>query len=135
MVAASPHHYRRLVDAAWSGLSASGHRGDTILIGETAPRGGKKPSQLGNAMPPAEFVRELYCLRRNFRPYRGRAARIAELPGHRRGAPSLPLEPSRPVQRRWIWAAPLQPGSPGAGGCRRGATRFATTCRSRTFAT
>jgi hypothetical protein len=69
------------VDAATAGLAESGHAGDTVLIGETAPRGGKKPSQLGNAMAPAEFVRELFCLRPSFRPYTGRAAR-------QRGCPS-----------------------------------------------
>jgi hypothetical protein len=75
MVAAAPHHYRKLVDAGWAGLRASGHGGDLILIGETAPRGGKKPTQLGNSMPPAEFVRELYCVKGNFRPYTGSDAR------------------------------------------------------------
>jgi hypothetical protein len=80
MVAAAPHHYRRLVDAAMAALAGSGHGRDTVLIGETAPRGGKKPTQLGNAMAPAEFVRELYCLRPSFRPYRGRAARLRGCP-------------------------------------------------------
>ena len=80
MVAAAPHHYRRLVDAAWTGLKASTHESDLILIGETAPRGAKKPSQLGNAMPPAEFARELYCLKADFRPYTGQAASLRSCP-------------------------------------------------------
>jgi hypothetical protein len=80
MVAAAPHHYRRLVDAAWAGLSDSGHAGALFLIGETSPRGAKKPSSLGNAMPPAEFARELYCVRSNFRPYTGRAAALRDCP-------------------------------------------------------
>ena len=80
MVAAAPHHYRRLVGAAWSGLRATTHENDLILIGETAPRGAKKPSQLGNAMPPAEFARELYCLKADFRPYTGRGARLRNCP-------------------------------------------------------
>jgi hypothetical protein len=83
MVAAAPHHYRKLVDAGWHGLSRTTHVRDVVLIGETAPRGGKKPTQLGNSMPPAEFVRELYCLRGDFRPYSGSAAR-------RRGCPVSP---------------------------------------------
>ena len=74
MLAVAPHHYRRLVDAAWAGLNESGHGRDLVLIGETSPRGAKKPSQLGNAMPPAEFARELYCLRVSLQPYSGRAA-------------------------------------------------------------
>ena len=80
MVAVAPHHYRRLVDGAWASLMETGHGSDTILIGETSPRGGKKPSQLGNAMAPAEFVREMYCLQRNFKPYKGKAARIRNCP-------------------------------------------------------
>ena len=83
MVAAAPHHYRKLVDAAWTGLKATTHENDLILIGETAPRGAKKPSQLGNAMPPAEFARELYCLKSNFRPYSGRSARLRSCPEDR----------------------------------------------------
>ena len=80
MVAAAPHHYRNLLDAGWAGLRTSGHGGDLILIGETAPRGGKKPSQLGNSMPPAEFVREMYCVKANLRPYTGEQARQRDCP-------------------------------------------------------
>jgi hypothetical protein len=80
MLAAAPHHYRDLVDAAWAALAGSGHGQDLILIGETSPRGAKKPSQLGNAMPPAEFTRELYCLRASLRPYTGRAAARRDCP-------------------------------------------------------
>lgn len=80
MVAASPVHYRRLVDSAYAGLDATGHSGDTILIGETAPRGDKNPKLLGKAMMPAEFARELFCVTRRYRPYRGRAARLRECP-------------------------------------------------------
>ena len=80
MVPASPAHYRRLVDSAYAGLDATGHGGDTILIGETAPRGAKNPRQLGKAMMPAEFVRELFCVTPRHRPYSGRAARLRECP-------------------------------------------------------
>ena len=83
MVAAAPHHYRRLLDASWAGLARTGHARDLILVGETAPRGGKKPSQLGNSMPPAEFVRELYCVKADFRPYAGRDARKRACPATR----------------------------------------------------
>jgi len=38
-VAASPAIYRGLVDAAWQALRDTGHGNDTILIGETAPKG------------------------------------------------------------------------------------------------
>ena len=129
MVAASPHHYRRLVDAAWSALSASGHGGDHVLIGETAPRGGKKPSQIGNAIPPAEFVRELFCLKRNFRPYTGRAARLrgcpataaarGGVPPRRTRACSAPtatrFTPTASTARGWrlpTWRHPLRDNVP-----------------------
>jgi len=83
MVPASPRHYRGLIAAAWAGLLASGHGGDRILIGETAPRGGKNPRELGNAMAPAEFVRELYCVNARHKPWTGQAARA-------RGCPDTP---------------------------------------------
>ena len=60
-----PAIYRSLVDAAWSGLRASGHGGDTILIGETANRG---------ILEPTPFTQELYCVRRSLRPLTGNAA-------------------------------------------------------------
>lgn len=75
MVAVAPHHYRKLVDSTYAGLVASGHGSDQILIGETAPRGGKSPKRLRNAIMPAEFIRELYCLGARFKPYAGARAR------------------------------------------------------------
>jgi hypothetical protein len=71
--AAAPHVYRGLVDAAWHGLEASGHAGDVVLLGETAPRGWPQRNVVA-AMRPLEFVRELYCLDRSGRPYAGPAA-------------------------------------------------------------
>ena len=53
MVGAAPTHYRKLVDAAYAAFEATGHGADTILIGETAPRGGKNPRQLNAPMAPA----------------------------------------------------------------------------------
>ena len=57
--------YRALVDAAWSGLEASSHGSDTIMIGETANRG---------IQSPIPFLRSLYCVGSNLRPLSGRAA-------------------------------------------------------------
>ena len=79
----SPHLYRGLVDAAWRGLEKSGHRGDTILLGETArfadpPRGSRIASN--SVAPTLTFVRELYCLSSRYRPLRGRAARSRGCP-------------------------------------------------------
>jgi len=71
----SPRLYRRLADAAYLGLVRSGHRSDTVLLGETAPGGGRRKGQR-----PLEFVRELYCLNRRFQPYHGRQARLRGCP-------------------------------------------------------
>jgi hypothetical protein len=64
-VLTQPELYRGLVDAAWSGLRATGHSRDTIMVGETANRG---------LMDPERFVRALYCVDPNLRPLRGHAA-------------------------------------------------------------
>ncbi len=80
--ATSPTLYRRLVDAAWTGLQRTGHGGDVILLGETAPYGPHDPKRPGTKglMAPPMFVRELYCVDRRYRPYRGRAARVRGCP-------------------------------------------------------
>ena len=58
--------YRGLLDAAWNGLGATGHNtgADTILIGETAPRGIAGPRFPGNfsGTKPIPFLQTLYCL-------------------------------------------------------------------------
>ncbi len=66
---ASPHIYRRLLDAAWAGLRASGHGSDNILIGELAPRGTRRLTT--GPMTPLRFLRELYCVNSRIRPLRG----------------------------------------------------------------
>jgi hypothetical protein len=67
----SPSIYRGLYLAGHRGLTASGHGDDTILFGELMPRGGTDPRKV----PPLQFLREMACLDRNFRQYRGAAAR------------------------------------------------------------
>jgi hypothetical protein len=57
--------YRRLFLAAQRGLAASSHGGDPILIGETSPG----PGRGGTA--PIDFMRGVFCLRRNFKPRGG----------------------------------------------------------------
>jgi hypothetical protein len=77
-VEVSPRLYRGLLDAAWRALAATGHtpRSDTILIGETAPRGQTGPHLPGDfaGMVPLRFIRALYCVDRAFHPLRGAAA-------------------------------------------------------------
>jgi hypothetical protein len=68
--------YRGLLDAAWSGLRSTGHRPgrDTILIGETAPRGLDHPIGNFSGVKPLRFLRALYCVDSRYRQLRGSAA-------------------------------------------------------------
>jgi len=85
LVERSPTLYRQLVNAAYGALSSTGHAGDTILIGETAPEGlaakglprcsGKHgPSVCTGSIKPLHFVRQLYCLDDGYHPLAGTAA-------------------------------------------------------------
>lgn len=57
----SPRLYRRLFLAAQAGLQASGHPRDSLLIGETAPSGGR------TGVDPIPFLRGALCLDARFR--------------------------------------------------------------------
>jgi hypothetical protein len=72
-VAASPALYRSLYRSGVEGLTATGHGGDTIYIGETAPLGTSKRGYR-NAIRPTPFLRELVCLNPAGVPYTGTAA-------------------------------------------------------------
>jgi Cellulase (glycosyl hydrolase family 5) len=83
----APVMYRALAGAGWSALHATGHGRDTILIGATAAHGSVIPSNHGTGLPgaygetpPLQFMRELYCLDSNYRPYRGAAAAVRNCP-------------------------------------------------------
>ncbi len=52
----SPRIYRSLFRAMEKGIEASGNGGDTLLMGETAPRG------TGKVVPPITFLRGSLCL-------------------------------------------------------------------------
>ena len=95
---ASPHVYRELADAMYSGLRESGHGSDTILLAETAPRGASERA-VTQSLAPLLFIRELYCLDRRFRPFTGDAAARARLPRRRR-ADSATRTPSCSTRRR-----------------------------------
>ncbi len=66
--------YRRMIDAAWGALHATGHGHDTILIGETAPRGLDHPIGNFSGVKPRRFLRALYCVDSHFHELRGSAA-------------------------------------------------------------
>ncbi|MGH2715152.1 MAG: hypothetical protein ACRDM7_14915 [Thermoleophilaceae bacterium] len=71
-VPVSPSIYRELYIAGHRGLRASGNGDDAILLGELMPRGGTDRRKV----PPLQFLREMACLDRNYRQYRGRAAKL-----------------------------------------------------------
>jgi hypothetical protein len=68
--------YRGLLSHAWSGLTGSGHKPgrDTILIGETAPRGLDRGIGSFQGVKPLRFLRALYCVDSGYRQLRGSAA-------------------------------------------------------------
>jgi hypothetical protein len=60
-VPAAPRIYRGLYRAAIRGLRASGHLGDNILIGETAPIGLSRKGRT-RSLRPVPFLAALFCL-------------------------------------------------------------------------
>jgi len=81
-VEVSPYLYRGLLDAAWTALHQTGHGSDTILIGETAPRGQTTGNHPGNfdGMVPLRWLRALYCVDSNFHELQGTAAALRHCP-------------------------------------------------------
>ena len=71
----SPTIYRGLYRAAHAGLSATGHGGDTILLGELLPVG-KSSKSPRSSIRPVEFLRELACVDSRYRAFRGKSAKI-----------------------------------------------------------
>src|SRR4051794_10155777 len=67
----SPSIYRNIYLSGHKGLVDSGHGSDTILLGELMPLGRGS----GKKFPPLDFLREMVCLDRHYRQYRGRAAK------------------------------------------------------------
>jgi hypothetical protein len=70
----APAIYRNLLYAGSDALAASGHGGDTLLYGELLPfaRGNKTA---GVRRRPLEFLREMACVDKRYRPYSGSKAR------------------------------------------------------------
>jgi hypothetical protein len=65
--------YRELLDRAYRALQRTGHGRDTLLIGETAPKG-IATRGLKKFLEPLTFVRALYCVDARHRPLSGKAA-------------------------------------------------------------
>jgi hypothetical protein len=70
---ASPRIYRAVADGIWQALQETGHGGDVLLVGSTAPKGGGERDTAAN-MRPLRFLRALYCVDLRLRPLRGRTA-------------------------------------------------------------
>jgi hypothetical protein len=86
---ASPRVYRGLLDTAFQALAATGHGGDTILIGETAPRG-RRVKLIDSTMSPMRFIRGLYCVDGNLRFVRGAQASALGCPTNIQGTHAFP---------------------------------------------
>jgi hypothetical protein len=77
--------YRGYVDAATAALASTGHRRDTVLIGELAPEGDERPGE-SSPVPPLPFLRALYCVGSTYAPLHGDAAAALGCPTD--GAPA-----------------------------------------------
>jgi hypothetical protein len=86
----SAAEYRQLVRGAWQGLVATGHKNDTILVGEIAPRGvGNTNTKSWSAYNPGlgqmslalVFMSQLYCVGQNGKPMTGKTAKTFSCPG------------------------------------------------------
>jgi len=69
----SPKIYRKLVYAAHDALTASGHGGDELLIGELLPFA--RSGHTDNKIRPLEFLRELACVDSRYHAFTGQAAK------------------------------------------------------------
>jgi hypothetical protein len=85
----SPALYRRLVVAAAAALKATGHGGDELLAGETAPIGGRTGRSADSPMMPGLFLRRLLCARCGRLPATGIAHHA-----YTRGGSQPPRSPS-----------------------------------------
>ena len=74
IVPASPARYRRLAAAGIAALRETGHAGDVIMLGETAPIGNTTGPLATRPVATATFWRNLLCVDRAGRALTGRAA-------------------------------------------------------------
>src|SRR3954447_2940992 len=84
----APILYRNLYWSATDALRRTGHGGDSILMGETAPLGGIRNTPRVHLWPKL-FLREMFCVAPNGRRYTGRQARARRCDELRRGGPFL----------------------------------------------
>jgi hypothetical protein len=77
-VLTSPSIYRNLYRAGWNALAKTGHRRDTILMGEVLPIGSNGSRQTSTTSP-LLFARELFCLNGSGARHPGCKGRFAPL--------------------------------------------------------
>jgi len=82
-VESSPAIYRSLVKTSYQALGTTGHANDTILVGETAPKGLKRRKGVTNSIDALRFIRNLYCVNSKIRQLKGGAASARGCPTSR----------------------------------------------------
>lgn len=80
LIEASPQMYRSVVKTIYQALLDTGHGADTILVGETAPKGGKNRKGQTIPMDPLRFIRSVYCLDQHRQRYKGSSAVVRGCP-------------------------------------------------------
>jgi hypothetical protein len=78
-VDAAPHLYRALLDGAYSALQETGHGNDTILVGETAPKGASDRGE-SRSIDAVRFIKQMYCLDDNLQFFQGPSAQARFCP-------------------------------------------------------
>jgi hypothetical protein len=78
-VEAAPAIYRSLLDGAYAALHETGHGADTILVGETAPKGANDRGE-SRSMDVVRFIKHLYCLDDNLQFLQGPSAQARFCP-------------------------------------------------------
>jgi hypothetical protein len=71
--------YRSYLDQAYKMLVKTGHKSDTITIGELAPEG-TEGTATKDPIPALEFFRGLYCVGTGYKPLSGHAASVISCP-------------------------------------------------------
>jgi hypothetical protein len=84
----APILYRELYYAATAALRETGHGDDLIMMGETAPLGAVRNTPRVHLWP-KQFIREMFCVKRNGRPYTGLEARVRRCSELKRNGPFL----------------------------------------------
>ena len=91
--------YRSLARSAIAALRATGHGGDQILLGETAPVGRTTGPLARRPAAPEFFLRELFCLDARGRQLRGATAKARGCARFRRARRDGLRPPSLRAQR------------------------------------